>query len=45
MFGENLKKKIMFENFNDLEILINLSLNNEDLSNNILVGISKNFEK
>ena len=34
----DLEKKTMFENLNDLEILINKVINNEDLSNNILVS-------
>ena len=40
----NLEDKITFKNFNDLELIINKLLNNEDLSNNILSKIFKNFE-
>ena len=40
----NLEDKITFKNFNDLELIINKLLNNEDLSNNILLKIFKNFE-
>tara|TARA_A100001015_G_scaffold211586_1_gene237244 strand:+ start:889 stop:1881 length:993 start_codon:yes stop_codon:yes gene_type:complete len=40
----NLENKITFKNFNDLEVVINKLLNNEDLSNNILLDIFKNFE-
>ena len=40
----NLEDKITFKNFNDLELIINKLLNNEDLSNNILIKIFKNFE-
>ena len=40
----NLENKITFKNFNDLEVIINKFLNNEDLSNDILLNISKNFE-
>ena len=40
----DLEKKIMFENLNDLETLINKVINNEDLSNDILKKIYKNFE-
>ncbi len=40
----NLESKIIFKNFNDLEVIINKLLNNEDLSNDILLNIFKNFE-
>ena len=40
----NLESKITFKNFNDLETIINKLLNNIHLSNDILSGISKNFE-
>ena len=40
----NLENKIIFKNFNDLELIINELLNNVDLSNNILSKIFKNFE-
>ena len=40
----NLENKITFKNFNDLEVVINKLLNNEDLSNDILLNIFKNFE-
>ncbi|MDA9701811.1 hypothetical protein N9U95_00650 [Candidatus Pelagibacter sp.] len=40
----NLESKITFQNFNDLEIIINKLLNNENLSKDILLNISKNFE-
>ena len=40
----DLEKKITFENFNDLEILIKKLINNEHLSNETLFDISKNFE-
>ena len=40
----NLENKITFKNFNDLEVIINKFLNNEDLSNDILLNIFKNFE-
>ena len=40
----NLENRITFKNFNDLEVIINGLLNNEDLSNNILLNIFKNFE-
>ena len=40
----NLENKITFKNFNDLEVIMNKLLNNEDLSNNILFNIYKNFE-
>ena len=40
----NLENKITFKNFNDLEVVINKLLNNQDLSNNILLDIFKNFE-
>ena len=43
IWGE-LENKIIFKNFNDLESLINSSLKNENLSNDILLSISKNFE-
>ncbi len=41
----NLENKITFRNFRDLEIIIDKLINNELLSNDILLNISKNFEK
>ncbi len=43
IWGE-LENKIIFKNFNDLETLINSFINNEHLSNDVLLKISKNFE-
>ena len=40
----NLENKITFKNYNDLEIIINKLLNNQHLSKDILLDISKNFE-
>ena len=40
----DLENKIIFKNFNDLEILIDKLMNNEHLSNGLLLNISKNFE-
>ena len=40
----DLENKITFKNFDDLENLINKLINNEHLSNEILLSISKNFE-
>ena len=40
----NLENKIIFKNFDDLEVKINKLLNNEGLSNDILFNIFKNFE-
>ena len=40
----NLESKITFKNFDDLEIIINKLLNNENLSKDILLDISRNFE-
>ena len=40
----DLENKIIFKNFNDLEILIDKLINNEHLSNEILLNIFKNFE-
>ena len=40
----NLENKIIFKNFDDLEVRINKLLNNEGLSNDILFNIFKNFE-
>ena len=40
----NLESKITFRNFDDLEIIINKLFNNENLSKDILLNISKNFE-
>tara|TARA_B100001057_G_scaffold419427_1_gene439183 strand:- start:56 stop:1048 length:993 start_codon:yes stop_codon:yes gene_type:complete len=40
----NLENKIIFKNFNNLEILIIKLLDNERLSDEILLDISKNFE-
>ena len=39
----NLEYKIMFKNFNDLEILINKLINDKNLSNEILLNIYNNF--
>ena len=41
----NLENKIIFENFNSLENLINELLNNERSSNDILSNISNNFKR
>jgi len=40
----DLENKIIFKNFNDLETLINSFINNEHLSNDVLLKICKNFE-
>ena len=40
----DLTSKVVFENLDDLEILIKNLINNENLSNDILLNISKNFE-
>tara|TARA_X000000950_G_scaffold105863_1_gene133343 strand:+ start:16 stop:1008 length:993 start_codon:yes stop_codon:yes gene_type:complete len=40
----NLESRVTFKNFNDLEILINKFINDQSLSNEILLDISKNFE-
>ena len=40
----DLENKITFKNFKDLEFLINKLLDNENLSSNILLNISKNFK-
>ena len=40
----DLENKIIFKNLKDLEILIDKLINNEHLSNGILLNISKNFE-
>ena len=40
----NLENKIIFKNFNDLEILIDKLINNEHLSNETLLNIFRNFE-
>ena len=40
----DLENNIIFKNFKDLEILIDKLINNEHLSNDILLNISKNFE-
>ena len=40
----DLENKIIFKNFKDLEIMIDKLINNVQLSNSILLNISKNFE-
>ena len=40
----DLENKIIFKNFNDLEILIDKLINNEHLSNETLLNIFRNFE-
>ena len=40
----DLTSKVVFKNLDDLEILIKNLINNENLSNDILLNISKNFE-
>ena len=40
----DLDNKIIFKNFNDLEILINRLMNNENLSNKILLNTYNNFK-